>query len=435
MNSFKISKGHNIKLPGVPDESIKVSDNPNIVIFHPSSIKNIKTKLMVKEGDDVKIGSPLFYDKNNQGIYFVSSCAGKIEKIIFGPKRVVEKIEIRNNNNDYFNLNSQVGVDSLQKSGLWTYFRQKPFSKIPHYKSMPKSIYVSTMPTEPFAINYEFLFNNIDNYLQKGIDILKDIFDCDINISSLLNNTTFEELNDVNHYSFNNLHPAGNVGVQIHHIKPISNSNDARWYISPQDLNRIGEFFTTGKYPNRRYVNAGGNGLNTNIMHDILIGTSISDFIELKEGQLRIISGDVLNGKEINFQNSLNYYDEIISVIKTNNKREFLGWMMPGLSKYSLTNTFLSKLNNNSNAELSTKVNGSIRTIIPMGNWDKVMPMNILTEYLVKNILAEDIDMMEKLGIYECSPEDFSLCAFACQSKIEVSQIIEEGLNLIEKEG
>ena len=108
---------------------------------------------------------------------------------------------------------------------------------------------------------------------------------------------------------------------------------------------------------------------------------------------------------------------------------------MPGLNKYSLTNTFLSKLNNNNNAKLSTKVNGSIRTIIPMGNWDKVMPMNILTEYLVKNILAEDIDMMEKLGIYECSPEDFSLCAFACQSKVEVSKIIEEGLDLMEKEG
>ena len=117
----------------------------------------------------------------------------------------------------------------------------------------------------------------------------------------------------VNHYSFNNLHPAGNVGVQIHHITPISNSNDARWYISPQDLNRIGEFFTTGKYPNRQYVNAGGNGLNTNIMYNILIGTPISHFIDLKEDELRIISGDVLNGEEIKPQNSINYYDEIIS--------------------------------------------------------------------------------------------------------------------------
>jgi len=434
MTSFRITKCHNLKLSGTPLKSLVNVEIPSSIFYHPSSIKNIKIKLLIKEGDKVKVGSPLFYDKNNQGIYFVSSCAGKIEKIVFGPKRVVEKIEIKNNNNDYFNLNSQVGVDSLQKSGLWTYFRQKPFSKIPHYDSMPKSIYVSTMPTEPFAINYEFLFNNIDNYLQKGIDVLKNIFNCDINISSFLNNTRFEELNNVNHYSFNNLHPAGNVGVQIHHIKPISNSNDARWYISPQDLNRIGEFFTTGKYPNRRYINAGGNGLKANMVYDILIGTPIADFVELKETQLRIISGDVLNGKEINSQNSLNYYDEIISVIKTNNKREFLGWMMPGLSKYSLTNTFLSKLNNNNNAELSTKVNGSIRTIIPMGNWDKVMPMNILTEYLVKNILAEDVDMMEKLGIYECSPEDFSLCAFACQSKVEVSKIIEEGLDLMEKE-
>ena len=424
-----------MKLLGVPTESIKVSENPDITVFHPSSIKNIKTKLMVKEGDDVKIGSPLFYDKNNREVYFVSSCSGKIEKIIFGPKRVVERIEIKNNNNDYFAFNPLVSIDSLQKSGLWTYFRQKPFSKIPHYGSMPKSIYISTMPTEPFAINYEFLFDNIDNYLQKGIDVLKDIFSCDINISSFLNNNTFKELNNVNHYSFNNLHPAGNVGVQIHHIKAIANADDIRWYISPQDLNRIGEFFTMGKYPNRQYVNAGGNGLNTNIMYNVLIGTPISNFIDLKEDELRIISGDLLNGKEIDSQNALNYYDEIVSVIKTDYKREFLGWMTPGLKKYSLTNTFLSKLNNYSDAKLSTKVNGSLRTIMPMGNWDIVMPMNILTEYLVKSILIEDIDMMEKLGIYECSPEDFALCAFACQSKVEVSKIIEEGLDLMEKEG
>ena len=149
---------------------------------------------------------------------------------------------------------------------------------------------------------------------------------------------------------------------------------------------------------------------------------------------LALISGDVLNGKKVEDNVSINYHDEILSIISVDKKREFLGWLMPGFNKYSLTNLFFSKLIGNKKSKLSTKKNGSIRSIIPMGNWDKVMPMNILSEFLVKNILAKDIEMMEKLGIYECSPEDFALCSFICQSKVEVSKIIEEGLDMMEQE-
>ena len=150
---------------------------------------------------------------------------------------------------------------------------------------------------------------------------------------------------------------------------------------------------------------------------------------------IRIISGDVFNGTETNCHSSTNYHDEVLSIISTDHKKEFLGWLMPGLKKYSLSNTFLSKLISNKKSLLTTKKNGSVRTIIPMGNWELVVPMNILAEYLVKSILSNDIEMMEKLGIYECSPEDFALCSFVCQSKVEVSKIIEEGLDIMEIEG
>ena len=168
----------------------------------------------------------------------------------------------------------------------------------------------------------------------------------------------------------------------------------------------------------------------------MLIGTPISHFQEIsQENNNRIISGDILSGKETNLENSINYHDEVLSIITTNTNKEFLGWLKLGLKKYSLSNTFLSKLILNKKSILNTKKNGSVRTIIPMGNWDKVLPMNILPEFLVKNILANDIDMMEKLGIYECSPEDFALCSFVCQSKVEVSHIIENGLDIMEVEG
>ena len=434
MKSFRIKQGHNISIDGDPKKILKKIPSPKSIVLHPSSIENIKAKLLIKEGDDVKIGTPLFYDKKNKESYFVSSCSGKVKKIIFGNKRIIERIEISNTGNEHIDIDNNISIGSLLKSGLWNCFRQKPFSKIPKFDELPKEIYISTMPSEPFAIDYKFLFSEIDNYLQKGIDALNSLFNCKINISSDVNCNVFNSLNHVSHYSFNKLHPSGNVGVQIHHINPIINASDKRWYLSLQDLNRIGEFFSKGYIPNRKYINAGGNGLNIHCMYNVQIGTIVSDFIDLNVDESRIISGDILNGKELNYDNSINIFDEIVSVIKIDNKREFLGWMSPGLNKYSISKTFLSKLNNNKKSILSTKLNGSIRTIIPMGNWDKVLPMNILSEYLIKNILAGDIEMMEKLGIYECSPEDFSLCSFACQSKVEVSKIIQKGLDLMESE-
>tara|TARA_B100002052_G_scaffold113806_2_gene104819 strand:- start:3297 stop:4169 length:873 start_codon:yes stop_codon:yes gene_type:complete len=289
------------------------------------------------------------------------------------------------------------------------------------------------MPTEPFAVDYKYLMSSVDNYLQKGIDALKTIFDCDINFVSS-DSLTFSHLKNVNHYVFNKLHPAGNVGIHIHNIDPIKNSNDTRWYLALQDLNRIGQFFSTDKYPQYKYYNVGGYSIKTPNIRKSLIGSRVKDIVGDYSSDALLISGDVLNGKKVEENFAVGYHDEIISLVKNNDKREFLGWLMPGFKKYSLTNLFFSKILNNKNSSLSTNKNGSVRTIVPMGNWDKVMPMNILSEYLIKSILAKDIEMMEKLGIYECSPEDFSLCSFICQSKVEVSKIIEDGLYIMEKE-
>ncbi len=435
MKRFKITKGHNLKLDGQPSDEIIIIKDSSIISFHPNSIKGIKTKLLVKEGDSVKIGTPLFYDKKNEKSLFVSTCSGIVKSIVFGPRRVVETIDIDNDgNNAKEDINNKIDRENLLKSGLWTSIRQKPYSKIPHFKSSPKSIFISAMPTEPFAMNYEYLMGSIDNYLQSGINALRTMFDCEINFISS-GNSSFTDLNNVNHFSFNKLHPAGNVGVHIHNIDSIKNSDDTRWYLSLQDLNRMGQFFDTEDYPKYKYVNVGGNSINNPAIRKVLIGTKIKDILDEIPSDVCLISGDVLNGKKTSSEASVGCHDEIISLIKTDNKRNFLGWLMPGFNKYSLTNLFFSKLINNKKSQLSTKKNGSVRTIIPMGNWDRVMPMNILSEYMVKSILAKDIDMMEKLGIYECSPEDFALCSFICQSKVEVSQIIEEGLDMMEQEG
>ena len=433
MKKFCLNKGHNLLIDGLPEKKIFILEDSKNIFFHPSRIKNFKTKLLVSEGDAVKIGSPLFFDKKNDKSLHVSSCSGVIKDIVFGPRRIVQKIEIENDlKNDCVDFDSKITKENLLQSGLWPYLRQKPFSKIPHFDSVPKSIFISAMPTEPFAINNSFLFDQYQ-YLQNGIDCLKKIFGCKINIS--VSDNTFSFLKDVSFFQFNKLHPAGNVGVQIHHIDPIKNANDQRWYLTIQDLDRIGSYFSLGRYPNYRYCSIGGNGFTKQGIYKKMIGTPISNIEGLSvDANTRVISGDVLNGKEVSIDSSIDYYDEVLSVIETDHVKEFLGWLRPGMKKYSLSSAFLSKISNNASSVLTTKKNGSIRSIIPMGSWDNVLPMDILPEFLVKNILANDIEMMEKLGIYECSPEDFALCSFVCQSKVEVSKIIQDGLDVMEAE-
>ena len=434
MKKFSIKKGYNIKLDGNPSASIVNQPDSDFIKYHPSDIKSFKTKLLVKVGDHVNVGTPLFFDKKNEEVIFVSSVSGKIEKIELGARRIVEKIIIQNDKK-YKSVPflEKETKETLLKSGLWSLLRQKPFSKIPHFDSVPKSIFISAMPTEPFAVNNEFLFSEIDNYLQSGIDIMKKIFNCDINIS-IESKSSFKNLKNVNFFTFNKLHPSGNVGIQIHHIDPIKNGTDIRWYLSMQNLNTIGYYFSEKKINSYKYISIGGNAFDNPAYYKILAGTPVIDIIKKTSENTRYISGDVLSGTEIDSECSMNLNDEVLSVIKTDSKQHFLGWLMPGLKKYSLSNAFFSKFISNRKSILDTKLNGSTRSIIPMGNWDKVLPMNIYSEFLIKSIIAKDIDMMEKLGIYESSPEDFSLCSFVCQSKVEVSSLIEDGLNLIESE-
>ena len=436
LKSFNILKGHNLSISGVPNQNILDVAEPRQIISHPNSIDGIKIKLLVKEGDDVKVGTPLYYDKRNPDALFVSTCSGKVNKIVFGERRIVESIYIDNDTNyNIKSLDMKVSRESLLKSGLWTYVRQRPFSKIASMNVSPKSIFISTFSTQPFGIDFNYLFRNTDNYLQEGINVLKEVFNCDI-IFSNSKKSIFNNLKNVKHYTFNNLHPAGNIGVQMHHIDPIKNSGDVRLYLSLQDLNRIGQFYSKGDYPFYKYTSVGGNAFNKPSYYKQLIGTPILDIISNDyDKNSTIISGDVLSGKKTEYKNTLNYFDEILSIIKISKNREFLGWLKPGFNKYSLSNVFFSKIKSNKHTyPIDTKLNGSVRSIIPIGNWDRYLPMNILSEFLIKSILIKDIDMMEKLGIYECSPEDFALCAFACQSKVEVSSIIEDGLKMIEEE-
>ena len=256
---------------------------------------------------------------------------------------------------------------------------------------------------------------------------------------SLKKGSTFfegEDLGNAKVNYFSGPHPSGNIGVQIYHLEPIGSANDIVYYLSMQDLLSIVRTYNSSKYDFDKIISCGGTGIEKPSYYKIKRGSLIRDIIRVvDEEKYRIISGDVLSGTTTSLDNSLNSFDETLSVIPEIKDREFVGWALPGLKKYSLSNTFVSSGVGLEEADLKTGLNGSIRAIIPFGRWESVLPMYIYPDFLIKSILAQDIDQMEKLGIYECDPEDFALCAFACQSKVEVSQIISDGLELIEREG
>jgi Na+-transporting NADH:ubiquinone oxidoreductase subunit A len=449
MATFNLKKGHNLKISGEPSKVLSATIFADKVYLHPKDFMGIKPKLLVKQEDSVSVGSPIFFDKLNPEIKFVSPISGMVSEIQFGERRVIERIIIKNDGSDTsltvnpLNANDitvEVLKRVLSESGLWPNIRQRPFSKIANPNQTPRDIFISVNNTAPFAPESSFTLDGREDYFQLGLDILAKLTSGSVhlNMSDSELSPIFTDAKNVIQNKFRGEHPAGNVGVQIHHIAPIASSEDIVWYVNPQSVADIGEFFTVGKYPAYKIITVGGSSICEPTYVKITKGTSVDDILKgrLKSDiNMRIISGDVLSGESRSLDQGIRFYDNSITVIPESTEREFLGWALPGLNKYSLSRTFLSALLPKKRIEFNTSMNGSHRSIISFGRWESVLPMDILPEFLVKSILANDIEEMEKLGIYECAEEDFALCSFVCQSKTDVSGIIRAGLQLAEKEG
>ena len=442
---LKLTKGHNFKLPNHPKNELVEFKDPEKIIISPLDFPYVKPKLLIKEGDEVKVGAPIFFDKLNPDIKFTSPVSGRISDIIFGERRVIQSIIIKNDstyktiendNEDSLGLTKSSWIESLKESGLWTLIRQRPFSKIADPNSTPNSIFISLYDTRPYGCNQELIISSNEYLFNQGIKLLSKIADCPIHISTSKNfNLDLISVGNQRSCQMHTIegpHPAGNVGVQIHHIDPIANRKDTRWYLDANSLIDLGYFFENKTYNPYRVISVSGAISNSN--HRIIIKNQSIDSILSDDAinieKQRIISGDMLSGTEKTLENGIGPYDDMITILSIDKKREFLGWINPGFNKYSLSNTFLSKLFNNLAIDLSSRLNGDRRSIISFGRWEEVLPMDIMPEALVKSILIEDLESMENLGIYECSEEDFALCTYVCQSKTEVSQIIKKGVQL-----
>ncbi len=438
----------NIKLVGEADRVISNLGLPETFAIKPPSFIGVTPALLVKEGDEVKAGSPLFSDKKNEAIKFCSPVSGEVVEVLRGEKRKILEIKILADREisylKYPSTNPDVLkreeiLETLLSSGAWPFIRQRPFGIIANPGQSPKSIFISAFDSNPLAPDYNFIIQGNDSFFQTGLNALRKLTTgkLHLNIQAGANTSAvFMHAKGVEINTISGPHPAGNVGVQIHHIDPV-NKGEAVWYINPQDVITIGKLFEQGKFDPVRVIALTGSQIQHPKYYKSRIGCSVKNIIAdggLKPGESRIISGNVLSGQQITGDGYLDFYDSQITVIPEGNEPEFMGWLTPGFDKFSHSHTFFSWLNPNKKHALNTNLHGEERPFVVTGEYEKVFPMDIYPVHLLKSILVEDLEMMENLGIYEVVEEDFALCEFVCTSKIESQAIIRRGLDIIRKE-
>ncbi len=444
---IRLKKGLNIHLLGDADKVYASTKPTEKYVVKPIDFHGLMPKLCVKVGDKLKAGTPLFYDKYNEKINFCSPINGEVTDIVRGEKRKIMEVVIKADTEIVYEQFTTASADSLSreqiiktmlKAGIWPFVRQKPYDIIANPADMPKAIFISTFSTAPLAIDNDFALYGMDELFQKGLDYIVKLSSGKTHLNTDGNTNPSKVFSAAKGVQINKVsgpHPAGNVGVQIHQIDPI-NKGDVVWYLHPQDVIAIARLFTVGKYDVSRIVALCGSQIQKPRYYRSIAGACISNLLNenTKDGKSRIISGDILSGTQINTDGCLGFYDSQLTVVPEGDEAEFLGWMLPGLHKFSASKTFLSWLFPSKKYNLDTNMHGEERAYVMTGEYEKVLPMDIYPTHLIKACMIEDVELMENLGIYEVSPEDLALCEFVCTSKIEVQSIIRQGLDLVRKE-
>ena len=445
--SVRIRRGLNINLLGEADKVYASVKNHNIYAIKPTDFHGLTPKLSAKVGDKVLAGSVIFFDKYNDRIKFCSPVSGTVKDIVRGEKRRILEVIIESDNEQKYvshsslnvkNANREQLIDHMLSNGVWPFIRQKPYDIIANPSDMPKAIFISAFKSGPLAIDNDFALYGMDDLFQSGLDIITKLTNgkTHLNLDGNTNSSkVFSEAKGVEINSFSGPHPAGNVGVQIHHINPI-NKGDIVWYLEPQDVIVIARLFNEGKYDVSRIISLCGSEVSKPRYYRTISGTCVSNLIDdnVENDNNRVICGDVLSGTKIDKNGYLGFYDTQLTVIKEGNEQEFLGWALPGFNKFSMSKSYFSWLFPKRKYDIDTNMRGEERAYVVTGQYEKVLPMDIYPQQLIKAIMIEDIDLMEKLGLYEVGPEDLALCEFVCTSKIEVQTIIRHGLDLLRKE-
>ena len=439
MQKITIKKGHNINISGLASREFSNASTQKFVSISPQDFNYIKPKLLVKEGDQVSLGDALFFDKINPEVKWPSIASGTISKIVYGERRAVldiiievdEEKEKNIESDKQINLSSKDNVkEFIHKHNFWPFFTQRPFNKVVNPSDSPKCIVVSLADSSPLANDLSFSLAENKEYIISALSNLKKLTDGHLYVAVRGDNFSF--LSD---YDFINLiqvegpHPSGNVGVILNRVNPL-NQNEVVWTVQGSHLPVLGKLFSKGIIDFSLNICIGGPAVKPSYIKS-RIGARFDLYKDsLLMENVRIISGNVLTGKQVDIDGFLGFYHSSFSIIEESFERPFIGWLHPGgKSKYSVFNAYLGS--NKKSFDFTTLQNGSNRAFVPVDAWEKVFPMDIYINALARSIEANDIDEMEQLGIYECDEEDVALCSFVCPSKSDVGAIIRKGLDTI----
>ena len=447
-NDIKIKKGLDIKLKGEAEKAIEDAIKSNYFTLRPEDFHGVTPKLITKVGAKVKAGQPVFYDKSNPDIQFVSPVSGEVIEIARAEKRKIISVKVQADKEqvyqDYGKINlEKAKAEDIKKlllaSGCWPFIKQRPYDVIANPNKSPKSIFVSGYASAPLAADLDFTLQGKEVELQAAISALCKLTEGKVHVSVAKNgNSPLAGLSGITLHKVSGPHPSGNVGTQINKIDPI-NKGEVVWTVSPQDLVIIGELLLTGKFNAERIVALVGSSVKKPRYFRTKIACEVASMIYDngidKTEDVRIISGNVLTGKKINPDGYLRYYNNTITVIPEGNDYEFFGWTKPEFNKVSTSRALtFSWLTPNKKYELNTNTNGEHRAFVVTGGYEEVFPLDIFPMQILKACMYKDLDEMEALGMYEVAPEDFALTEFVCVSKQPHQKIIREGLDLMLKE-
>lgn len=449
--TIKIKKGLDICLKGSPLQKMADATSIEEYAVKPTDFVGMTPKLMVKEGDAVKAGSPLMHDKQNEGIVLSSPVSGTVKAVVRGEKRAIMAVVIASDGkheSEQFTvaepakLGKEEVINELRAAGALSLLRQRPFGTVANPEVMPKAIFVSGFDSAPLGVDYDYMLQGREDDLQFGMTALSRIAKVYLGLKPSQKEGKLAQLRNVEVNYFEGKHPAGLVGTQIAKLDPI-NKGEVVWTINIQDVAILGHIFAAGEYRPLKMVALAGPVVENPQYFQVYAGARMSEVTKnVKAENVRFVSGNVLSGAKIEKDGFIGYYDCEVSVLEEGNKYDFMGWLMPGFKKYSASRTFLSGFFKGCKCgkkflegrEVNTGLHGSVRPLVVTGQYEEVMPLDIYPMQLIKACIVGDIDLMENLGIYEVEPEDFALCEFVDTSKTEIQAIIREGLEKIRKD-
>ena len=446
--TIKLKKGFDINLAGKPEKKISETPLSETFAVKPTDFSHMsRPKLLVKEGDTVKAGTPILYDKMSEEIRYCAPVSGEVAEIKRGEKRKLLEIKIladkevvfekfkSYNTSELSGLSKEDALAQMKAGGVWPNVLQRPFGVVANPEDKPKAIFISAFDTNPLAPDVAYQLGDKEQFFQAGLDVLKKFTDGKIHLNidgQAEVAQVFAQAEGVELNKFTGAHPAGNVGVQIHHLDPI-NKGDIAWTVTPYGVAQIGQLFAEGKYDASKLVAVTGSEISTPGYVKTYSGAMLGNLSGDLSSNLRFISGNPLTGETCGKNGYLGYYHNQMTVIPEGDYEEFLGWLKPSTTKLSFHKALglLSFLNKKKEYTVDTNTHGEERPFVVSGAFEEVLPMDILPTYLFKAIIAEDYDEMEALGIFELVEEDVALCEFIDPSKNDLQEILREGIELI----